>query len=205
MKKLILTTLIAVGLGITAQGAFAVAVNGVAGVANLESDATVTDTNADGIVQIQGLVVDTTCTITGNAGQHVNLDLPKVQASKLAQQGAKLGEKSFEIKLSDCQNLGDITKARAYFLDNSNYVNANGRLINKILPAGGGAEKVTIQLLNSDDSVINPKLRESQSSNSFNIVENAAILKYKARYYAEEANVTAGKVLAKVEYYIEYQ
>ncbi|MDA3978878.1 fimbrial protein [Gallibacterium sp. AGMB14963] len=202
MKKLILTTLIAAGLGITAQGAFAV--NGVAGVANLESGATVTDTNADGIVQIQGLVVDTTCTITGNAGQHVNLDLPKVQASKLAQQGAKLGEKSFEIKLSDCQNLGDITKARAYFLDNTSYVNDNGRLINQ-LSSGDAATKVSIELLNSDDSVINPKLRESQSSNSFNIVDNAAILKYKARYYAEAANVTAGKVLAKVEYYIEYQ
>lgn len=202
MKKLILTTLIAAGLGITAQGAFAV--NGVAGVANLESGATVTDTNADGIVQIQGLVVDTTCTITGNAGQHVNLDLPKVQASKLAQQGAKLGENSFEIKLSDCQNLGDITKARAYFLDNTSYVNDNGRLINQ-LSGGDAATKVSIELLNSDDSVINPKLRESQNSNSFNIVDNAAILKYKARYYAEEANVTAGKVLAKVEYYIEYQ
>lgn len=203
MKKLILTTLIAAGLGMTAQGAFAA--NGVAGVANLGSDATVADTNADGIVQIQGLVVDTTCTIAGNAGQHVNLDLPKVQSSKLQTKDSTIGEKSFEIKLSDCQNLGDITKARAYFLDNSNYVNANGRLINKILPAGGGAEKVTIQLLNSDDSVINPKLRESQSSNSFNIVDNTATLTYKARYYAEEANVTAGKVLAKVEYYIEYQ
>ncbi|OBW92818.1 hypothetical protein QV01_04095 [Gallibacterium genomosp. 3] len=202
MKKLILTTLIAAGLGMTAQGAFAA--NGVAGVANLESSARAIDTNADGIVQIQGLVVNTTCEITGNAGKNVNLDLPKVQASKLAQQGAKLGENSFEIKLSNCQNLDEVTKARAYFLDNTSYVNDNGRLENKH-SGDDAATNVSIELLNSDDSVINPKLRQSQGSNSFTITSGAATLKYKARYYAEKANVTAGKVLAKVEYYIEYQ
>ncbi len=207
MKKLILTTLIAAGLGITAQGAFAD--NGIAGVALLtESDTAYENDDADGIVQIQGEVVATTCTITGSdgAGQNVNLDLVKAQTSKLKTAGSSIGEKTFTITLKNCEHHENgSTKARAYFLSNPTYVNESGRLINIYSGEETKATKVSIQLLNSDGTAINPRLEDAQASSSFVINDDIAELKYQARYYAEEANVTAGKVLAKVEYYIEYQ
>ncbi|MFC0323476.1 fimbrial protein [Gallibacterium melopsittaci] len=214
MKKLILTTLIAAGLGITAQGAFAAATTGTAGVNHLADSDNPTVNGADGIIQIQGKVVDTTCTITGNAGKNINVDLPVVRTEQLAESGKTAGDTPFDIKLSGCKSPKILANGARAFFDNSNetYVDrATGRLKN--IAASAPAQNVTVELLEGD-TVINVAGQANNQNTTYksftgasataNNQNGSVTLTYKARYHAEGA-ATAGPVVARVEYQIEYQ
>lgn len=215
MKKLVLTTLIAAGLGVAAQGAFAE--TGNAGVDLLTQDDQVATEGAHGSLQVQGKVVDMTCTIEGNAGQNINVNLPVVSTAQLSGAGKTAGDTPFDIKLTNCVSPKTLAAgARAYFLNNNtnNVDNATGRLKNQ---ATKGAGSVTVELLEGDTVIEVNKQSGNQGTSYKNFTvpdatrntvggQNGSVtLTYKARYHAEDGNVTAGPVLAKVEYQIEYQ
>lgn len=197
MKKLLLTTLITVGLGLSAQGAFAddsgVAING-------------------GVLTVNGKVVNTTCTITNAQNGDLSVTLPPVAASKLDAKDKTEGETKVTFKLSGCKTItgsGDIAKnAAAFFKFDADNVDVEGRLKNKA-STGTAAGNVLIELTHTDKTRIvvgsdyNAQIGQG-GKYRFEIKDNAATLNYLARYYAT-GPATAGEVQSQVNYIIAYE
>ncbi|KGQ39270.1 fimbrial protein [Gallibacterium genomosp. 1] len=190
MKKLLLTTLITVGLGLSAQGAFA-------------QDSTHV---ASGNINFTGKVQDMTCTIEGGADKNVVLDT--VQVANFTGQGTTAAPKPFNIVLKDCirKSGGPITNVYAYFEDEPDKVNRDGLLINKA--SNSPAEGVAVQLLRGDGSAIkvtDDELTQAGTQKVAYTTDNSVTFKYIARYYATAASVTAGPVQASVKYNLAYE
>nr|APF30610.1 F17-like fimbrial subunit [Gallibacterium anatis] len=195
MKKLLLTTLVVAGLGLSAQGAFA------------EAPSAANSTNG-GLITITGQVTDTTCLINGQENGNLTVQLPPVSTKALATQGATTGDTAFTIELSGCQSATNqlATYAAAFFVNESDKVTADGKLINKP-DSGGAAQNVVVQLLHGDGTVIDvTKDYKGQTPDDkrAQIASNKATLKYKARYYATNA-AGAGAVKSTVNYTIAYE
>ncbi|MFU2054383.1 fimbrial protein [Gallibacterium anatis] len=195
MKKLLLTTLIAVGLGLSAQGAFA--------------DDPANSTNG-GLITITGKVTDTTCLINGKENGDLTVQLPPVSTKALAAQGATTGDTAFTIELSGCQSATNqlATKAAAFFVNESDKVTADGKLLNKP-DSGDAAQNVVVQLLHGDDTPIDitkPYAEQTKEAQKAGIdsSKKTATLKYKARYYATNP-AGAGEVKSTVKYTIAYE
>ncbi|KGQ33239.1 hypothetical protein JP34_08605 [Gallibacterium anatis] len=189
MKKLLLTTLITVGLGLSAQGAFAAA--------------DTTDA-AGGTINVTGKVSDMTCTIEGGADKDVLLDT--VQAANFTAQGTTAAPKPFNIVLKNCvrESRGAITNVYAYFEYDQDKVNGDGLLLNKA--SNSPAEGVAVQLLHGDGTAIKVTDDEATQVGTHKVAYsgNSVTLKYIARYYATAANVTPGPVQASVKYNLNY-
>lgn len=195
MKKLLLTTLIAVGLGLSAQGAFA--------------DDPANSKNG-GLITITGKVTDTTCLINGKENGDLIVPLPPVSTKALAAQGATTGDTAFTIELSGCQSATNqlATKAAAFFVNESDKVTADGKLLNKP-DSGDAAQNVVVQLLHGDDTPIDitkPYAEQTKEAQKAGIdsSKKTATLKYKARYYATNP-AGAGEVKSTVNYTIAYE
>ncbi|KGQ36781.1 fimbrial protein [Gallibacterium genomosp. 1] len=198
MKKLLLTTLITAGLGLSAQGAFA------------------DDPPAQrGTITINGKIVDTTCTINEGTPD-ITVTLATISKSALPNQGATAMDTPFEIKLTNCSKTGGgafATNEKIYaaFINEPQKVSAEGRLVNKATdtPATG----VTVQIANNASDNTNvidiSKSATAQGSKTVAISGSSptgsATLQYKARYYAETNSVTAGNVKGQVDYMIAYE
>ena len=201
MKKLLLTTLVVAGLGLSAQGAFA---------DNPPAQ--------HGTITINGKIVDVTCTI--NAGTpNISVTLPTISKTAFTGQGDTEGDTPFEIKLTGCSKTGNGAfasdeKIYAAFTNDPQKVDATGRLINKA--SGTAATGVTVEIANnaSDNTNridISAAQATGQGSKAVAIdgtsPNGTATLQYKARYYADKdpAQITTGDVQAKVDYLISYQ
>ncbi|KGQ25271.1 fimbrial protein [Gallibacterium anatis] len=195
MKKLLLTTLIAVGLGLSAQGVFA--------------DTAANSANA-GLITITGKVTDTTCLINGKENGDLTVKLPPVSTKVLSAQGKTAGTTAFTLELSECESASRnlATKVGAFFANEADKVTADGKLLNK--PDGTAAQNVVVQLLHADgDTPIDiTKDYEGQTPDgkkaSMDSGNKKATLRYKARYYATNA-ATAGEVKSTVNYTIAYE
>ncbi|WP_410686129.1 fimbrial protein [Avibacterium paragallinarum] len=190
MKKLLLTTLITVGLGLSAQGAFAADSTGV----------------ASGTVNFTGKVQDMTCTIEDGADKNVVLDT--VQVANFTGQGTTAAPKPFNIVLKDCTRTlgGPITSVYAYFENEPSKVDRNGLLMNTAnsSPATG----VAVQLLRGDGTAIkvtDDELTQAGNQKVAYTAGNSVTFKYIARYYATAASVTPGPVKASVKYNLAYE
>ncbi|OBX00760.1 fimbrial protein [Gallibacterium genomosp. 1] len=197
MKKLLLTTLITAGLGLSAQGAFA---------DNPPAQ--------KGTITIKGKIVDTTCTINEGTPD-ITVTLATISKSALPNAGDTAMDTPFDIKLTNCSKTGDgafssSEKIYAAFINDPQKVSKDGRLLNKATdtPASG----VTIEIANnaSDNTVI--KISQSATAQGSKTVaiegdspNGSATLRYKARYYAETNSVTAGNVKGQVDYMIAYE
>lgn len=197
MKKLLLTTLIAVGLGLSAQGAFA------------EEPSAAKSTNA-GLLTVTGSVNDTTCLINGQENGDLIVELPPVSTTVLNAQGKTAGTTAFTLELTNCQSATQnlAKKVGAFFVNESDKVTADGKLLNKP-DSGDAAQYVVVQLLHGDDTVIditNPYNKQTPEGKkvSMNSSEGKATLRYKARYYATGV-ATAGVVKSTVNYTIAYE
>lgn len=197
MKKLLLTTLIAVGLGLSAQGAFA-------------DDPSAANSTNGGLITITGKVTDTTCLINGKENGDLTVPLPPVSTKALAAQGATTGDTAFTIELSGCQSATNqlATKAAAFFVNESDKVTADGKLLNKP-DSGDAAQNVVVQLLHGDDTPIDitkPYAEQTKEAQKAGIdsSKKTATLKYKARYYATNP-AGAGEVKSTVNYTIAYE
>ncbi|KGQ53293.1 fimbrial protein [Gallibacterium anatis] len=198
MKKTLLTTLIAVGLGLSAQGAFA-------------------DTPAQkGTITINGKIVDTTCTINSGTGADITVTLATISKSALPNQGDTAMDTPFEIKLTNCTKTGGgafATNEKIYaaFINDPQKVSAEGRLLNKATDTP--ASDVTVQIANNASDNTNiidiSKSATAQGSKTVAISGSSptgsATLQYKARYYAESNAVSAGNVKGQVDYMIAYE
>lgn len=187
MKKSIVALLISTCLGISTYSALAETNNN----------------GSVGTITFNGKIVDTTCTINNSKGTDFTVTLPTISKSLLAAQGNTAGDTTFSLELTGCTG----TKALAYFY-NDDHVTDNGRLENQASVAK--AKNVTVQLANFDGSAIDVTKDANQSSGQRSTAypfgnNDKLSLKYKARYYAESAGVTAGDVTAKVQYVIAYQ
>lgn len=193
MKKLLLTTLIAAGLGV-AQTAFA-------------------DQTNSGTITITGKVLDTTCKIKGINGQDsgdLTVTLPPVSTKALAHMGATTGDTAFTLELTECSSATNqlATKAAAFFVNESDKVTADGKLLNKP-DSGDAAQNVVVQLLHGDDTPIDitkPYAEQTKEAQKAGIdsSKKTATLKYKARYYATNP-AGAGEVKSTVNYTIAYE
>lgn len=190
MKKLVLTTLIAAGLGV-AQTAFA-------------------DQTNSGTITITGKVLDTTCKINGQDSGDLTVKLPPVSTKALAHTGATTGDTAFTLELTECSSATNqlATKAAAFFLNESDKVTADGKLLNKPSP-DSAAQNVVVQLLHGDGTVIDvTKDYEGQTPDDKKALMDSgnkkATLRYKARYYATAA-AGAGAVKSTVNYTIAYE
>ncbi|KGQ50838.1 hypothetical protein JL04_02875 [Gallibacterium anatis] len=191
MKKLLLTTLITVGLGLSAQGAFA-------------QDST---SVASGTVNFTGKVQDMTCTIEGGADKNVVLDT--VQVANFTGQGTTAAPKPFNIVLKDCARAsgGPITSVYAYFENDPSKVNGGG-LLKNTATGGDEATGVAVQLLHSDGTAIkvtDNELTQAGTQKVTYTAGNKVTFKYIARYYATNATVTPGPVQASVKYNLAYE
>lgn len=190
MKKLVLTTLIAAGLGV-AQTAFA-------------------DQTNSGTITITGKVLDTTCKINGQDSGDLTVKLPPVSTKALAHTGATTGDTAFTLELTECSSATNqlATKAAAFFLNESDKVTADGKLLNKPSP-DSAAQNVVVQLLHGDDTPIDitkPYAEQTKEAQKAGIdsSKKTATLKYKARYYATNP-AGAGEVKSTVNYTIAYE
>ncbi|WP_159878850.1 fimbrial protein [Aquitalea denitrificans] len=156
---------------------------------------------ADGTINFNGDISSETCTISAaNGTNDGTVILPVVSASSLASPGATAGATQFAITLIGCPLT--FNKAAAWFEAGTNVDAASGRLINT-----GTAKNVDIALYNMDANTpinIGQGSGFGSSGASFDIINNKAILNYRASYYAKAA-VTAGDVIATVNYTVQYQ
>ncbi|OBW99398.1 fimbrial protein [Gallibacterium genomosp. 1] len=190
MKKQLLTTLITVGLGLSAQGAFA-------------ADSTDVST---GNINVTGHVKDMTCTVEGGADKDVELDT--VQVANFKNKGDTAAPKQFEIVLKNCalsKSQGPITKVFAYFENEASKVDGDGWLRN--ISTNSPATGVGVQLLHDNGTAIKVTDKESVQvgANKVAYSGNSATLKYRAQYIATSTNVEPGEVKASVKYTLDYE
>ncbi|MBO3275234.1 fimbrial protein [Pseudomonas schmalbachii] len=155
----------------------------------------------DGTINIQGKVIDESCTIDGNSSRPVDklVVLPTVSKSALASAGAVAGSRKFDFVLTNCP----AKTINVYFEPSHVNVLANGHLKNTE-PAATAAGNVEVQFLNNAGAPIN--LRDG-SGNTQTVTVAAAggggTLSYFAQYYATGA-ATAGDVKSAITYSLEY-
>ncbi|AJJ21331.1 frimbrial protein [Yersinia intermedia] len=157
----------------------------------------------NGTVTFNGLLQDDTCQIeTGT--ENVQVTLPTLATSSLANPGDEQGSKNFTISVVDCP--AAVTKVSAHFnAINSDGVNATtGNLTNSATT--GGATGAEVRLYNMDSS----QIRVGDTGAAFNVTpgtgadpKGTTTLSYAGGYYATKAT-TPGAVTAKVQYVLSY-
>ena len=155
---------------------------------------------ADGTIEFQGVITDTTCAISVNAGtNNGTVMLPAIGASALPAAGATAGTTPFTITLAGCAG-ATLNTAHTHFEMGPAVDVATGRLNN----TSGTATGVQIEVLNVAQSPIRLGAAASQGDLAVDISSGGATLGYYARYYADAAAVTPGTVVSRVDYTIQY-
>ena len=215
MKKLVLATALVAAFS---SQVMAVSTSTVGGTdAGKATDGSTPGAN-NGIVRFQGKVVDQTCTIDGNSqDQIVVLDTVSKNRFTAANQTAM--PTPFEIKLNGCTlpttANGKAAKVKARFASVANVDTANNYTL-KNTKTTNNATHVNIQLFNADGvTAIAPMQRTTtgtpptHKSNDLaefvNITEQNQTLKYIAKYYSTDANVSVGEVESAVDFELTYE
>lgn len=157
----------------------------------------------DGTIDFNGEITANTCTVkvdNSSTGSGI-VTLPPVSVSVFPTVNSVAGTTAFNIELSNCSITTDTTVS-AYFEPGA-YTTTSGRLAQS---DASGANNVDIQLLNSDQDVID-LFAASGNQNSTNVTmntgESSATLTYYAQYYSTGV-VTPGLVTSQVSYSISY-
>lgn len=161
---------------------------------------------ADGVVSVDGLVMNESCSINGRAANGENdvlVRLPVVTSRALRSAGAKAGMTPFKVVLggdseAGCPN-GRI--ANLHF-EPGPTVTKDGFLVNEAAEFSG-AQNVVVALFNKDGSDLNVLDLNSQRKTQAVITNNVAVLDYFAAYRAT-AVVCPGVVKSSVQYTVEY-
>lgn len=153
-------------------------------------------------VQFKGEVSTQTCTVNIN-GDEVRpvVLLRTVAASKLATKGATAEETNFTVNVTGCTSAASDTRIKTVFAGNN--ATTNGNLGNT-----GDATKVSIQLLDSDGTTpLSFAAGSTTTTSAMTLATGATSTSQEltARYYAEEAGVTAGSVNATAQFAITYK
>ncbi|WP_159867137.1 MULTISPECIES: fimbrial protein [unclassified Raoultella] len=171
----------------------------------LSSAAATSAIAADGTITINGLITDTTCTITVDGGKKdATVTLPTVSASSLFAAGATAGATPFNISLSGCSGTA-ISTARTYFEPGA-YVDSQSGRLNIDAGVADAATNVQVQLLNSARNPIfaGTSMANGQNDIPVDVSGGSGTLNYFAQYYATDAS-TAGTVTTQVDYTMVYE
>lgn len=155
-----------------------------------------------GTIDFVGSVTGTTCDVSIDGGSaDATVTLTTTGVSSLAAAGSTSGDTTFTLQLTGCSAAGS---TRAFFQPGPN-VTAEKRLANTTNTAGGGAQNVTLQLLEADGTSVIEVGEHTQNGQGYQtITGTTATLPYIVRYYAEDT-VTAGAVTSQVTYNLSYQ
>ncbi|SAI44402.1 fimbrial subunit [Bordetella trematum] len=181
----------------------------------------------DGTITITGEIISSTCKINGEAPPHnLLINLPKIGASALKNQGDVAGATPFTLTLTECPS--ELSgQVRAHFEPGPTtdyatgnlyaYSNSSGTAKTKesSIPAGQAGmakfQNVEIQLANPDGTAIKIGATDSLSqgaelkNGSSGDGKKTATLHYLARYYRNNTmSITPGKLYTYVQYSIVY-
>jgi len=159
---------------------------------------------ANSTITFKGTVTDQTCDVSVNGQQDIELQLPTVHADAFTGKGTVVGNTPFTVTVSGCKDRNIVSELRVVFIGNN--VVDDGYLGNLATdkPAGNVALRLNqgadgtnpIKLQNAADSWITlplPNLATESTSQTLSV-----------QYISLDDNVTPGRVLAKVEYKLEY-
>lgn len=153
-------------------------------------------------VQFKGEVSTQTCSVNIN-GDEANpvVLLRTVAATKLATKGATAGETTFTVNVTGCTTAASDTSIKTVFAGNNPTTNGN-------LGNTGDATNVSIQLLDSDATTpLSFAVGSTATTSAMTLATGAVSTSQEltARYYAENAGVTAGTVNATAQFAITYK
>lgn len=157
----------------------------------------------DGTIDFSGEITANTCDVkidNSSTGSGM-VTLPAVSRSAFTSGNFVAGTTAFNISLSNCSIEKDTT-VRAYFEPGA-YTSNTGRLA-QLHPMG--ATNVEIQLLNSEQGVMNlsaPQGSQNDVGATMSVGATSAVLTYYAQYYST-GSITAGPVTSQVSYSVVY-
>ncbi len=173
----------------------------------------------DGIITINGKVLDETCTLTGGAntnggtGQDIVVTLDTVRNNVFSATQKVAGKKSFDLALSNGDGTGAcdaVTNAsfRGIHITtaaSTDYLANNATaLINKSTTAAEQSP-VYIQLLNDADQEVDyTKPWGTQAASTITTQAGKPTLSYQAQYFTETGVVSGQEVSAVVNYTLQY-
>lgn len=156
---------------------------------------------ADGHLEVNGLVVATTCQVAQN-NKDIVVNLESVGASALAFAGAEVGKKPFSIHISGC---GDQEKIGVVFEVAEGTPTAAGTLPN-VAPASNRASNVEMALYDHGNGV-NARMNLNSGGLITQVVQTSsgeATLGYAVGYYGTGV-ATAGMVKGLAKFSVVYQ
>lgn len=153
-----------------------------------------------GTITFNGNVTDVTCeaSVDGVGSGDGVVNLPNVNVSQLASQGATAGETPFTIDVADCTALGAGT-VTAFFQSGSN-VDASGYLNNTGSATGVGIKLMTGTGTNLTDIEVGSATQAQATA----LNSNGGSLYYSAAYVVTGSAATAGDVASTVKYVLDY-
>lgn len=156
-----------------------------------------------GTVTFGGELTANTCNVSVDGGNSSNtVTLPKISQSVLDSAGKTAGRTPFTMELSGCS--GALKTAAAFFEQGPGVTNT-GFLINT---GGTAGNSVYLQLRDgsNSDAIIKVGDRSQLTNTKFlDISSGGATLLYSAEYRAASNTVSAGTVVAAVNYNIQYK
>ncbi len=175
----------------------------------------------DGTITINGEITDQTCKInSADPPYNLIVNLPKIGTKAIKSINDTAGATPFQIKLTDCPSALNNSKVKAYFEPGATTDYGTGNLVAysvaaaktvavASIPDRTGAtvfNNVQIQLANPNGSTIKMGAdTASQAAQDVTVANQAATLRYLARYVRTSANaIKAGKLETYVQYSIVY-
>ena len=162
---------------------------------------------SDGTIGFDGALTDSTCSVTtGNPAGSFAVTLPTLSASLLASSGKTAGTTAFKIIVANCGSTSTVTKFRPFFETGPTIDFATGFLKNTT----GGATFVELELVNTDGSLIDPRLSvdttgagQGVQNTTFTLGAGGGVGYYAVRYHAT-GTATPGTVISTVMYSMIY-
>jgi major type 1 subunit fimbrin (pilin) len=149
-----------------------------------------------GTIQINGKVLQDTCTVTVN-GSGNTVTLTPVMASSLASSGAVAGATPFTLNLSNCDK--NATQAQLSFTSGANNA-TDGNLTNT-----GSAGNVEVQLLAGGTSGSAINVKSNANAPAVALSSGTGSTNLAAQYYATGAGATPGLVSTSASVTFTYQ
>jgi major type 1 subunit fimbrin (pilin) len=154
---------------------------------------------SDGQIDFKGALNTSTCTVTTPAGTNFSVTLPTLATSSLASANTTAGTTPFSISVGGCTAKTTFTT----FFESGTYTDP---LTGRLNTLAGGAGNVQLQLLNSDNTVINtaagPTLQGVRAA-SVTGTPGVGTANFAVRYFAT-GPTTAGTVTSAVTYSMTY-
>jgi len=157
---------------------------------------------SDGTINFTGSLTASTCKINGNSAgtaTAVNVTLPTLAASALANAGSSAGVTPFALSLTGCTG----TTAQTQFEVGPTVDATTGNLVNQSTESS--KSNVQVQILNNQMQAINLYTNQNSQSTTLTGDESATsgTLQYYAQYYAP-AKATPGAISTSVTFSMLY-